>query len=377
MKFLVEILGMTNQCNLRCTYCDWEKDDMYILTEEDKKKIKKNILKIKTFLEEYHNDVQLIEYSGGETLMYPEIVEILCDTFKDKWLRIISNGVLVDDRIINIIKNHKKVFMAISLDGNRIEANRARFGNSQMLFNKVLDNIDILIENKIPVMILCTLSKFNIDYFPEYVKSIEKKYEREIAEGMLVMPAHYVTNYSKDNGVPSPEQVQNLKKFIYGEGKQYMLINRIQKHYDSLVKYAEKKPKCHSCTINEWNLSMHFRGKNIIDGKFLSFGCGMRGVMENGLFDINNEDDMNKYLDIIHSEDYITKFKRFTNNGIKENEQSGFNELNEHCDKKCFVDWTIIDYIINGKVNYEDAEEWFVMFKDQNIKNWVMQYAEQ
>ncbi len=25
MKLLLEMLGMTNQCNMRCTYCDWNK----------------------------------------------------------------------------------------------------------------------------------------------------------------------------------------------------------------------------------------------------------------------------------------------------------------------------------------------------------------
>ena len=43
MKFLLETLGMTNQCNLRCTYCDWEKEEYKSLTQEEYKIAKNNL----------------------------------------------------------------------------------------------------------------------------------------------------------------------------------------------------------------------------------------------------------------------------------------------------------------------------------------------
>ena len=374
MKFLVEILGMTNQCNLRCTYCDWKKEKQYKLTEEDKIKVKNNLKKIREMLDVNYPDVQLIEYSGGETLLYPEIISYLCEIFSHKWIRIISNGVLINKEIITVIHKHKKVFMAISLDGDCIEANRARFGNNEQLFGEVINNIDLLVKENIPVMILCTLSKFNIDFFPHYVQFLEKKYDNAIDEGKFVMPTHYVTNYSEDNGVPSLEQVQKFKEFILNEGKNYKLVNRIMCHYESLIKYAEGKRKNYPCTINEWNLSMHFRGNNIIDGGFLSFGCGMRGVMENGLFDLNDEKQIEEYLRIVSDEEYNAKFRNFIQDENIENAETGINELNKDCDSKCFVDWTIIDYILNGYVEYESAKNWFVLFQDSTVENWVKQY---
>lgn len=375
MKFLLEILGMTNQCNLRCSYCDWVKDEYIALGKNEISNVRRNLSSIKKVLDENYKEIQLIEYSGGEPLVYPEIVNILLEQFKDKWIRIITNGVAINDDILSSVSNHGKTFLAISLDGCNLEANNARFQGNNKLFQHVLKNIDKVVERKIPLMLLCTLSKYNIDYFPDYIEYLQNKYSEAIEAGMLVMPTHYVTNYSKDNGVPSKEQVEKFEKFINGKGMDYPIISNIKEHYYCLIQYAKHNPKPYGCKINEWNISMHFRKNEIIDaGKFLNFGCGMRGVEENGFFNINDKKDVDTMINIINSPDYYMDFENQSSEALHKDRLSGYNDLDENCYGKCFVDWTIIDLILRGIVNYEDAKKWFVMFRSQSVEKFVMEY---
>lgn len=120
---------------------------------------------------------------------------------------------------------------------------------------------------------------------------------------------------------------------------------------------------------------MHFRGNHIVeDGKFLSFGCGMRGVLELGLFDINSPDDTREYSEIVTHENFLSDFEANVKSNQHHDRLTGFNDLDENCYGKCFVDWTSIDLIINHKITYTAAEKWFVLFRDPNIKNFILNY---
>lgn len=376
MKFLLEILGMTSQCNLRCNYCDWEKDKYFELSEEQKSNMKRNISNIKKVVDREFPEVRMVEYSGGEPFMYPEIVEEILETFPKRWIRIITNGLLMKDEHLEKIKNHGKTFIAISLDGNTLDANYSRFQDNEKIFNKVIENMKKVIEKKIPLMILCTINKHNIDQFASYVEYLEKNYKEEIESGMIVMPSHFVTNYSKENGMPSLEQKNNLIKWIEDDIDKYTIVSSIKSHYQSLAKYMEANKKLHHCKINEWNVCMHFRKNEIVsDGKFLSFRCGMRGVGELGLFNINDDDSVKKYIDIVKDENFLKDFDENIKFPKHDNKYSEYNLLDLDCQSKCFVDWTIIDYIINGYVPYEEAAKWFVMFKDKNVNDFIREYS--
>ena len=375
MKFLLEILGMTNQCNLNCSYCDWEKEKYFPLRDNEILNAKRNISNIKGEVEKNYAEIQLIEYSGGEPFVYPEIIQILLNEFKDKWIRIITNGLALDDEILDKISKHGKVFLAVSLDGHVLEANQARFNGNQALFQKVINNIKRIVDRKIPLMILCTLNKYNIEFFPSYIEYLQENFGNAIEEGLLVMPTHCVTNYSKDNGVPTKEQVEKFSDYIKNKGNKYPVIQRIKEHYYCLIEYMNGNSKPYGCHINEWNICMHFRRNEIIDaGRFLSFGCGMRGVSENGVFDINSKTDLAQMNKIITSETYLQDFRNNNQSNNMKFRHSGYNHLDENCYEKCFVDWTYFDLVMNGNVNYEEAEQWFVLFRDEKVKDFIMRY---
>ena len=110
------------------------------------------------------------------------------------------------------------------------------------------------------------------------------------------------------------------------------------------------------------------------DGHFTSFGCGMRGIRELGDFDVNDEKQI---LEFVNKLSIVEKNKdieplRF----LKENYQDN-KEIERECITKCFPDWVMFDLIISGLVSIEKAEKWFVLFKDDKVKNFIQKYRSQ
>lgn len=375
MKFLLESLGMTNQCNLRCTYCDWEKEEYKVLNEEEYEIAKSNLKKTRKLIDEYYPEICLVQYSGGEPFLYPLIINYVLEIFKDKWIRINTNGINIQKEQLKKIKEHGKTYLAISIDGINEKAMEPRIRGNKAILDKIIENLDRVVMAKIPVMILCTLSLDNIEFFPEFVEYIQKKYKKEIDEGMLVMPTHCVTSYATKHNEVEGEIVKRFKDYLMNNVDKYPLLNNISEHYEHMIYYLENKKRRIPCSISDWTVSVHFRKNHLVeDGHFTSFGCGMRGVRELGEFDINKDEQMlefvNKLCVVEMNKD--SEPLKFLKEDYQENK-----EIERECITKCFPDWVMFDLIISGLVPIEKAEKWFVLFKDKKIKNFIEKYRMQ
>lgn len=373
MKLLLEMLGMTSQCNMKCSYCDWQKDKFLLMNDEQLEKAYKYLDKVRQMVDYYYSDIGIVQYSGGEPLLYPAVLFYVLKIFHDKWIRINTNGVLITDEILDKVKVHGKTYFAVSLDGVTLNANEPRFADDEKLFKKVMNNIDKVISREIPLMILCTLNKQNIDEFPEFVETLSRKYSDAIDRGMLVMPTHAVTSYSKDNGAASQLQVQRFRNYISQSMHKYKILNNISLHYQNLVSYLMTGQRKYECSIFNWSLSVHFRKNQLIEeGKFLSFGCGMRGVHELGLFKADDENSMKDLEQKVHNYQKSRHEGEFQIKG----QVSEYNQLNEKCENKCFPDWVIFDLIFTGQISIEEAKKWFVIFRDSQIEKMIQKYRE-
>lgn len=369
MKFLLETLGMTNQCNLRCTYCDWKKDSFKTLTDKEYEQARLNLENTRNLVDKYYPEICLVQYSGGEPFLYPKIIDYVLDVFKDKWIRINTNGTSIGEETLRKIKNHGRAYLAISIDGINLKAMEPRIGKNRYILDKILDGIDRTVEAKVPVMILCTLNLDNIEYFPELVEYLQKKYSREIEDGMLVMPTHCVTSYAKKHNEVEGEAVNKFKSYILNNIEKYKILNNISEHYEQMLYYLENRERKIPCTISNWTLSIHFRSNHLVeDGRFASFGCGMRGINEIGEFNINHSEEVSQFLNQL---EIIEENKdSFPLRFLKEDYQED-KEIERVCTTKCFPDWVMFDLIISGVVSIDKAERWFVMFKDNKVKRYI------
>lgn len=335
---------MTNDCNLRCLYCDWEKKYGRVLSEEEIENARSNLLKAKAFIKQQYPHAQIVEYSGGEPFLYPELTDLILEIFDEYWVRINTNGIAPAKSDIRQMRKHGKAILAVSLDGMTTAANKCR-GLSELRLQKVLATIDTALYFEVPVMLLCTMNRENIDYFSDFLTEASERWRHDIEAGRLVLPAHVMSTYDKPHPKAFAMQWERLREKM-GEQWNNPLVRPIKKHYEGMLTTE------HSCTIYKWAASMHFLGESIVskDACFTAYRCGMRGVGKIGEF-------------AVQAPDLADTFQK----ALEENLRIPFEDF--HCG--CFVDWYAIDLIIKGSIPISDAYKWFVLFRDKAVLAWL------
>lgn len=130
--------SLTSRCNLRCEMCDVARSPSCPVDELTTLEIKRIILQIKEVGTEH------VIFSGGEPLLRNDILEILefAISCGIKNVALISNGVLLDEPLIEKLIRMQLTHITVSLDGLKKTNDSIR---SKGTFKKVVDNLDKLI----------------------------------------------------------------------------------------------------------------------------------------------------------------------------------------------------------------------------------------
>lgn len=111
-------IELTNICNLKCSYCygDYKTNEGEYINYEEIEKLFETLKR---------NGIITIELTGGEPLMHPRFKDIFLLALADfSRVNVLSNGVLFNEDIFDIIEKHKeKVLFQISIDGITEETN--------------------------------------------------------------------------------------------------------------------------------------------------------------------------------------------------------------------------------------------------------------
>lgn len=161
--FSYTILTTTN-CNARCHYC-------YELNYTKNNMTEQTALDVVKYIERTKREKVFLHWFGGEPLYNGKIIDLICKSLNERGIlfssTMISNGYLFDKYDINTIKNIWKLQQVqITLDGLENTYNNTKkyiYNNSVNPFYKVIDNIKLLLENRIKVNIRLNLSLDNID----------------------------------------------------------------------------------------------------------------------------------------------------------------------------------------------------------------------
>ena len=149
-------LNITNQCNLRCSYCshfssgaDFGKD---LPTEEWLQ-----------FFEEL-NDCAVLDvcFSGGEPLYRKDFKELVRGVVKNKMrFSVLSNGTLINDDLVEFLKSTGRCnSFQVSIDGPGPESHDVCRGQGS--FEKALNGLKCLIKHKMPATVRVTIHKHNL-----------------------------------------------------------------------------------------------------------------------------------------------------------------------------------------------------------------------
>ena len=142
------ILQITQQCNLRCSYCTYS-GNYYNRGHSDKKMTFEVARKAIDFYFEHsrEKDVRTIAFYGGEPLfefsLLKKCVEYAESKTKDKELffYLTTNGTLLTEQIISYLREHR-VNVTVSLDGYKEahDSNRKE-KNGEGSFDLIMDNL--------------------------------------------------------------------------------------------------------------------------------------------------------------------------------------------------------------------------------------------
>jgi radical SAM protein with 4Fe4S-binding SPASM domain len=159
-------LHVTNICNLTCSYCYHVNHvDKNALTFSEHTKIIDEYLllcskwMVKPFL----------VIGGGEPFAYKKLTELLnyySINSNNAEYSIVTNGTLIDEKHLEYLRDHNIRNIQISIDGYDSETHDSIRGKGT--FKKIIEGIDKLKKNKIPISINVVLSKRNFNNLEKF-----------------------------------------------------------------------------------------------------------------------------------------------------------------------------------------------------------------
>lgn len=287
IRYLDLRLGHT--CNLKCVMCSphdssrWIQDYDKVMTSVKSPIVLKQInwdkaefdnfwYEKQEFWQEIYDQISNIShlyFAGGEPLMIKEHRKFLDEIIKRGYaknitLRYNSNGIYVNQEIIDIWKQFKEVKYAFSIDAVFERNEYIRFPTDWQDIESSLDLLDQTPDN-IHVSIACAVQILNIKHIVDFAKwKLSKNYKKinkyqldeyEAGGGIISLHLLYIPTFLSAR-VLSAEDKQQVKDKIL-DFKQWLWDNYRQddnfwkenpygwKRWESILKFVEQEDQSH------------------------------------------------------------------------------------------------------------------------------------
>lgn len=251
-------LRLGHTCNIKCVMCsphdsskwvtDYNKLFPILQNQEvknqikwDKKEFNNFWYEKPTFWEEMHNQIPNIKqvyFAGGEPLMIKEhktfIKEIIRQGYQDKiLLRYNSNGLLVDEELIDLWSRFKKVKFAVSMDACYERDEYIRYPTNWSTVEKNLHLLDNSPDN-IQTSIATAIQIFNIKHLPDFMKwKVQSNFKKlnvgtvpggvQMGGGLVNMHLLYIPTFLSIQILPK-EDKENVRE-LFSEFKNWLWNN--------------------------------------------------------------------------------------------------------------------------------------------------------
>ena len=207
---------LTYRCNLSCPYCyvGRERNKNELTTEEWKKVIDQL---------PFYSIVTLV---GGEPLIRKDFIEILACTSKKIYnkVHVVSNGILINEEIINAFIKYRLLLLSVSLDGwgKNHDKNRGKEG----IFDKIVSNLENLKARKNSQMIdiKTIVLENNLDDIVKLYKYCEKMEFEFLSVSFLRNNNWKQNSILQDNFIP--EYTQNYPVKCYFDIEHFKEVYR-------------------------------------------------------------------------------------------------------------------------------------------------------
>ena len=218
------LLGVTNQCNLKCDYCFVKQNPQemsFEVAEQAIQWVKEN--------QKITGNGMAVNFFGGEPLLkFDDIIKPIVEKYHSEIsFGITTNGVLLDEDIVDFFYQHN-VKILLSFDGVPEVQNKQR-SNS---FNAVLNNIPYLLLRFPNTTMRATVTKDSIPYLYDTVIMAKELGFKKIA----FCPNAY-ESWDKETEAQLLNQFSKIGLFIYKELRNNELpieVDPINKFYKNI-----------------------------------------------------------------------------------------------------------------------------------------------
>lgn len=192
------LIGSTNECNCDCFYCPVIKAEKpkgaSVLTTDEHKDLIKQIAEIS---QPKKNPGTAIGYIGGEPLIREDAPELIKFARKKGFFTsILTNGILIDEKMVKVLKKSKLGFATITIDAISPEEFDELKGKGS--YNKVINAVKLLKKHKIPVIWSTHFSKQSVES-GEQIKNVKKALELNV-DSYNLFEFLNIQNEKKDDG---------------------------------------------------------------------------------------------------------------------------------------------------------------------------------
>jgi uncharacterized protein len=175
------VIGLTLDCNLRYSYCYQEssrKNNKHPLTDRTQERL------VDFIKRDYENGIKRINITwfGGEPLLELEVIKKLTSKItgivgSDKYSSgMISNGYMLNNSNIKLLKEMKCNDLQITIDGSRSRHDKLRHTvNNEGTYDRILDNIANCIENGFGINVRINLDKDDINAFVDVLNELDSR----------------------------------------------------------------------------------------------------------------------------------------------------------------------------------------------------------
>lgn len=241
-------------CNMNCAYCltdvsrfkekhkNTAKKTRKILNYIKDDKLRENVDGVSGIITDCF-DVSILKVSGGEVLMIKGIMEyIKAQAPKYKAVQILTNGLLLDEKMLNELKNIGNVCIQVSIDHHTLEGNGYRTGNRRVL-ERILKCMDDIVKHEIPLEINCVLTDKNTPVIAGFADYLLKYSNRNV-----MMFPYPVRGAGRDLFFPKPDQVTGIEKLIQNYNT-YKDILAPSIYLEYLLRFLEKGHREIRCIV--------------------------------------------------------------------------------------------------------------------------------
>jgi MoaA/NifB/PqqE/SkfB family radical SAM enzyme len=179
-RVIIDLVIREHYCNFDCTYCGLTQrnQDRRANSLEPGTPLRERVERIVQRARELV-DAPVLKLSGGEVFLLPGFMDFLRWVHKQfEAIQVITNGSLLNPRILAEIAAMGNVQFNYSLDGHTLEMNSHRIvhgspAGQERLANQLLENLRLVLEHRIPVEINMVLHERNAAGLLEFLAFLD------------------------------------------------------------------------------------------------------------------------------------------------------------------------------------------------------------